>query len=215
MTIRMAIGAAERAKLAACRALASLKERTRPRTNEFMLGVAADLLRPKAQLLAENALLRQQLIVLKRSVKRPKLRVRDRIILVALSRVNSAWKDALHVIQPDTLLKRHTGQFDRVAKGTDIEVLHIPPKTPLCNALCERFLGSVRRECLDHILILSEDHLRRVIVEYVRYFNESRPHQGVGQRVPGPTESPGDGVSGEVVAIPILGGLHHEYHRAA
>jgi hypothetical protein len=67
-----------------------------------MMGVAADLLRPKAQLLAENALLRQQLIVLKRSVKRPKLRIHDRLILVALSRVNSAWKDALYIVQPDT-----------------------------------------------------------------------------------------------------------------
>ncbi len=81
--------------------------------------------------------------------------------------------------------------------------------------LCERFLGSVRRECLDHIVILSEGHLRRVILEYVHYFNESRPHQRIGQKVPGPTKVPGEDGNGEVVESSILGGLHHEYRRAA
>ncbi len=50
--------------------------------------------------------------------------------------------------------------------------------TPRANAACERFLGSVRRECLDHVLILGERHLRRVLREYVAYFNQDRPHQG-------------------------------------
>ncbi len=111
--------------------------------------------------------------------------------------------------------QRHTGQFDRVAKGVDIELLHTPPKSPLCNSFCERFLGSVRRECLDHILILSEDHLRRVILEFVHYFNESRPHQGIGQKVPRPMKVLGEDGNGEVVESSILGGLHHEYRRAA
>jgi len=108
-----------------------------------------------------------------------------------------------------------TGQFDRVAQGCDIKVLHTPPKSPLCNSFCERFLGSVRRECLDHIVILSEGHLRRVILEYVHYFNESRPHQGIGQKVPRPMKVPGDEINREVVELSILGGLHHEYRRAA
>jgi len=111
---RMALGAAKRAKLAACRTRDSLRNRTRPKTSEVMMRVAADLLRPKAQLLAENALLRQQLIVLKRSVKRPKLRNQDRLILVALSPVNSAWKDALYIVQPDTLLRWHRQMFKLV-----------------------------------------------------------------------------------------------------
>jgi hypothetical protein len=110
----MAIGTTAHARLAVCRALTSCKRRTRPKASEVMMGVAADLLRPKAQLLAENALLRQQLIVLKRSVKRPMLRKRDRIILVALSRLNNAWKDALVIVQPDTLLRWHRQMFKLV-----------------------------------------------------------------------------------------------------
>jgi len=54
-----------------------------------------------------------------------------------------------------------------VAEGTGIEVVPIPPKSPKLTPICERFLGSVRRECLDHVLILGEDHLRRVLREYV------------------------------------------------
>ncbi len=85
----MATVTVARVKLAACRTLASRKKMTRPGASEVMMGIAADLLRPKAQLLAENALFRQQLIVLKRSVKRPRLRKRDRVILVALSRLTA------------------------------------------------------------------------------------------------------------------------------
>ena len=88
---------------------------------------------------------------------------------------------------------------------------------PRANAVCERFLGSVRRECLDHVLVLGERHLRRVLREYVGYFNHARPHQGLGQRVPTPPAPAGASPSadGPVVAVPVLGGLHHEYRRAA
>ncbi len=77
--------------------------------------------------------------------------------------------------------------------------------------------GSVRRECLDHVLVLGAAYLRRVLREYVHYFNRDRPHQGLTQRVP---EAPEAGsarplTGGSVRAIPILGGLHHAYTRAA
>ena len=79
------------------------------------------------------------------------------------------------------------------------------------------FLGSVRRECLDRLLVLGQAHLRRVLREYVAYFNGARPHQGLRQRVPdapaGETPRPGRG--GHVHAVPILGGLHDAYGRAA
>ncbi len=96
-------------------------------------------------------------------------------------------------------------------------MLRTPIRAPRANALCERFLGSVRRECLDHVLVLSEAHLRRVLREYVGYFNQARPHQGLAQRIP---QAVGAGPSrgeqrGAVWAIPILGGLHHAYERAA
>ena len=78
-------------------------------------------------------------------------------------------------------------------------------------------MGSVRRECLDHILILNTAHLRRVLSEYVRFFNHSRPHQGIKQRVPAAAHVSGDSLrtTGAVVAFLVLGGLHHEYKRVA
>jgi putative transposase len=88
---------------------------------------------------------------------------------------------------------------------------------PKANAVCERFLGSVRRKCLDHILIFSERQLHRKIKEYVTYFNTARPHQGIGHRVPLPPaaldnpQSTGD----KIIAFPILGGLYHDYRRSA
>jgi len=104
--------------------------------------------------------------------------------------------------------------FARVAATSGIEVVRTAYKTPRMNALCERFLGSVRRECLDHLLILGDVHLRRALQEYVRYVNELRPHQGIYQRIPAPSGL-AQQTHGTVQAIPILGGLHHDYQRVA
>lgn len=78
-------------------------------------------------------------------------------------------------------------------------------------------LISVRRECRDHILILGEAHVRRILDAYVRYFNHDRPHQGRGQLVPSvPGEAADHTIAtGGVRAIPVLGGLHHTYAKAA
>ncbi len=101
--------------------------------------------------------------------------------------------------------------FARVAAATGITELRTAYRAPRQNATCGRFLGSVRRECLDHLLVLGETQLRRVLREYVRYFNHDRPHQGLAQRVPVvPEAGPARAVTGgSVRAIPILGGLHH------
>jgi transposase InsO family protein len=93
-------------------------------------------------------------------------------------------------------------------------VLRTPLKAPRANATCERLLGSVRRECLDHTLILSEPH-RRVLKEYGRYLNRARPHQGIGQRPPGAEPDRSGGDQGGAIAFPVLGGLHHDYRRTA
>jgi putative transposase len=69
-------------------------------------------------------------------------------------------------------------QFERVAEGSGTDVIHTPVEAPKANSICERFIGSVRRELLDHILILSERHLRRKVKEYVQYFTDERPCQG-------------------------------------
>ena len=329
--------------------------------------------RPRSELVAENALLRQQILVLARAAPpRPRLFREDRLFLVLLARVNTAWRDALHLVQPDTLLRWHRdlftifwrrrsrrthgprgldaevvelirtmghanalwgaerirgellklgirvskrtiqkylrtcrprtgrgqtwrtflrnhpadiwacdflqlsdawfrplfafviirhssreivhvnvtrsptdawvaqqlreatpydqaprfvirdndGKFGRhfadAADGAGIDVVTIPPKSPNLNAICERFLGGLRRECLDHILILGEDHLRRVLAEWVQHFNAGRPHQGIGQRVPSQPKLPDrTAPGGTVVARPVLGGLHHDYRRVA
>ena len=112
---------------------------------------------------------------------------------------------------------KYGAHFDAVTLGTGIELLRTPIKAPRANAICERLLGSVRRECLDHLLILSEQHLGRVLKDYVAYFNQSRPHQGIKQRIPVPRELSvqASGASGKVMAFPVLGGLHHDYRRAA
>jgi putative transposase len=60
--------------------------------------------------------------------------------------------------------------FEHAAVGAGIELIHTPPYAPKANAICERFIGSVRRDCLDHILILSDKHLRKVIHEYCEFF---------------------------------------------
>ncbi len=89
---------------------------------------------------------------------------------------------------PRFLIRDNDGKygprFDRLAATSGIRVLRTPIRAPRANATCERFLGSVRRECLDHILVLSEAHLRRVLRAYGAYFNAARPHQGIGQAIP-------------------------------
>jgi putative transposase len=346
---------------------------TQPATPSLMLGTVTDLVRSKSELVAENALLRQQLIILRRQVQRPACTKADRMILVLLARASRAWKQALFIVQPETLLRWHrqgfklywkyksraasakpkisaetvalikemardnrlwgaerirgellklgihvskrtiqkymrhartpwrrgqswatflqnhakdmwacdflqvtdlffrslfaffiielhsrkvihvgvtrsptdawTAQqlreataygagpkylirdndrkfglgFARVAKTSYIEILKTPYHAPRANAICERFLGSVRRECLDHLLIIQEKQLHRVLKAYVKYFNQARPHQGMRQQIPKQrAESvPPDHASGKILSFPILGGLHYDYRRSA
>src|SRR5689334_13933801 len=84
---------------------------TRPQTHAQSVGVLADLLRSKRELVAENALLRQQLIVLRRRTKRPAFTRRDRLLLVLLARQVRAWRQALLIVQPETLLGWHRAGF--------------------------------------------------------------------------------------------------------
>ncbi len=346
---------------------------TRPPKTSLLLGTVADLARGKSELVAENALLRHQLIILRRQISRPMCTKKDRILLVLLAMTVRTWRQALLIVQPETLLRWHRqgfrlfwrdkskaisakpkvaaetialikemakdnrlwgaerirgellklgirvckrtiqkymkqarvlhprgqtwstflrnhveaiwacdflqvtdlffrslfiffiielksrkvihvgvtrsptdiwvaqrlreatpyGQgprylirdndskfgpcFARVAGGSAIKVLRTPVHPPRANAICERFLGSVRRECLDHLLILNERQLQRVLRAYVAYFNHARPHQGLGQQIPEPEAAPGPlhTKGGRVIASSLLGGLHHSYQRVA
>jgi putative transposase len=347
-----------------------LRQWTKPNSHALVLNAAMDLTRSKPELVLENMLLRQQLIVLKRQVKRPALTWCDRTLFVLAASKLRTWKQALVIAQPDTVLRwhrelfrrvwrcrsrskrgrgkpplasdivalikqmaeenrswgverirgellklgmqvskstiqkyihkvrkpglpkqtwatflrNHAGEiwacdflqtydlffrslfvfviiklgsrrwvhfgvtrnptdawlaqqlreatpfeqrprflirdndskygasFARVAVGTGIEVLRTPYGAPKANAICERFLGSVRRECLDHFLILSERHLYQLMKEYQTYFNHARPHQGIEQRIPcQPVVGAEFEVIGDLISRPVMGGLHHDY----
>jgi putative transposase len=312
---------------------------TKPLGTSLPLATLTDLGRSKSELIAENALLRQQLIVLKRQVKRPTFTKTDRLLLVLLARLVRTWNQTLLIVQPDTLLRWHRelfrlywkrksktrthkpkvtaetialirqmakdnrlwgaerihgellklglhvckrtiqkymrgvrtqqpggqrwatflrphahqiwacdflqvtdlffrplfaffvielhsrkvihvgvtrsptdawvaqqlreatpyGQapkylirdndskcgpcFARVARTSGIKLLKTPVHAKRPNAICERFLRSVRQECLDHLLIVKERQLQRVLHAYVSYFNQARPHQGMAQQI--------------------------------
>jgi putative transposase len=346
---------------------------TKPFTSSLPFGTLADFGRSKAELVAENALLRQQLIILKRQVKRPPITRTDRMLLVLLARLVRTWQQALVIVQPDTLLRWHRelfrmywkrkskatsrkpklaeetialiremaennrlwgaerirgellklglrvckrtiqkymrgvrtqrprgqkwskflhthaaqiwacdflpitdlffrplfafflielhsrkvihvgvtrsptdawvaqqlreatpyGQapkyliqdndckfgscFARVATTSGIKLLKTPYHAPRANAICERFMRSVRQECLEHLLILQEKQLERMLKSYVAYFNQARPHQGIAQQIPEPSQSAlSSHHAGEkVIAVPVMGGLHHDYRWAA
>jgi len=345
-----------------------IKQRTKPTTVAITVGSLSDLKRSRRDLIIENAMLRQQLIVLNRQVKRPQLTQGDRLNLIILSRLTGFWQQALHIVQPDTLLRWHRNLFrgywrrkskqrkprispetiklikqmarenltwgaehirgellnlgikvskrtiqkylpedrhkkpsqtwstflknhfqdiwacdftvvhdllfqplyvfviielhtrrivhaavtrnptdewtaqqlreatpwgempkylirDRDAKfghrfsavASGIEILKTPVRAPRANSFCERFIGSLRRECLDHMLILHHHQLHRIVQAYIEYYNCSRPHQGIGQEIPEcfakgdpwPVSQPAAG--GKITSTRILGGLHHRY----
>ncbi len=113
--------------------------------------------------------------------------------------------------------RKYGPAFARVAAATDIEALRTAYRAPARNAACARFLGSVWRACLDHLVVPGEAHLRRLLREYVAYFNTARPDQGLRQRVPTAPEGCASRAmpAGSVRAVPILGGLHPVYEPAA
>ena len=128
-----------------------------------VVGVLRDLTRSRGQLIAENALLRQQLIVASRKVKRPVFKDSERGLLVLLSRIVHGWQNAVLLVKPET------------------------------------------------ILILGRRHLAHVLGIYSRdYFNQARPHQGIGQRVPVAVATEKVIAGATIRSVPVLGGLHHD-----
>jgi putative transposase len=106
------------------------------------------------------------------------------------------------------------GDFTTCASALGIEQVTTAPRSPWQNAYCERLIGTIRRECTDHVIVLNEQHLRRVLRSYVDYYQESRTHRSLDDDCPVPraVEPPG---MGEVIAFPQVGGLHHRYRRLA
>jgi transposase InsO family protein len=111
---------------------------------------------------------------------------------------------------------KFTGMFDAVFAAAGVEVLKIPPRTPVANAYAERWVRTVRAECLDWLLIWNRGHLHRVLTAYLAHYNGARPHRAIDLEVPVP--SPTDRRSeagGTIERLDVLGGLIHQYHRAA
>jgi putative transposase len=114
-------------------------------------------------------------------------------------------------------------QLDQCMRHRGLRVLKTPPQRPQANALCERLIGTLRRECCDFLIPLTANHLRRILHEWVRHYNTSRPHMTLGPGIPQPPPSlpaplqPSRHWLPEhvrVVSQPILGGLHHAYAYA-
>ena len=103
--------------------------------------------------------------------------------------------------------------FDRRVGNLGIVQARTPFRSPRANAIAERWVRSIRTECLDHVFIFNERHLQKVLAEYVGYFNHWRPHRSIGQPT---TPAPRRSALGRTIgAIPVLGGLHHVYQLAA
>jgi transposase InsO family protein len=350
----------------------AVKQLAKPEAAVLVAGTVSDITRSHKDLIAENAILRQQLIVLNRQVKRPKFTNSNRLRLVFLSRLTKFWDSALHLVKPETLLRWHrdlfrlywkrksrpknrkpripqetidlikemaeknwlwgaekiqgellklgikvskrtiqkymkkvrkrssqnwrtflknhaheiwacdfttvtslffipiyifvimelesrriihtavtlnptdewTAQqlreatpwdnrpkylirdndnkfgkrFSATAKSPSIEELKTPFQTPKANAHCERLIGTMKRECLDHFFILNQYQLNRIVTAFVGYYNQHRPHQGIKQRIPAKLSQPrsqlSNQVKSKVIATPILNGLHHSYAYA-
>ena len=103
--------------------------------------------------------------------------------------------------------------FDTVFISEDVEIIRTPVRAPNANAFAERWIRSVREECLDKILILGERHLERVLHTYVGYYNHARPHQGIEQRAPIPLGKAAS--TGPIGRRDLLGGVLHDYYRRA
>lgn len=116
----------------------------------------------------------------------------------------------------------YSPDLDLAIESMGLKILKMPVRSPTANAYCERLIGTIRRECLDFMIPLSERHLRRLLNEWVIHYNKGRPHSSLGPGIPDSVavlmnpESPRHQIPRDhcVVSNPILGGLHHEYQIA-
>ena len=129
--------------------------------------------------------------------------------LARQSREADPWDEAPAILIRDND-KVFGGVFRRRVRAMGIRDHPITPRSPWQNGYVERVIGSIRRECLDHVIVLSEAHLQRVLDAYVSYHNFARTHLSLAKNAPfhRPVRS-----AGSIQTWPILGGLHHQYVR--
>jgi transposase InsO family protein len=141
----------------------------------------------------------------------------DAGICPAPRRGGPTWRQFL-TAQAHGILVADFVHVDAVFAAAGIQILLSPPQAPKANAICERMIGTLRRELLDQLLILGEHHLRQVLAEYLRHYNTGRPHRALGQLAPaqaGNRPPPINLAERRVRRKPVFGGLTSEYHAAA
>ena len=125
---------------------------------------------------------------------------------------------SLTTLAPEYLLRDrdsiYGSLFVKRVKGMGIKQKLISPRSPWQNPFVERLVGSIRRECLDRVIVFNERQLRRILESYLEYYHHARPHRPLDHDspVPRPVESPD---CGKVIELPLAGGLHHRYLRQA
>lgn len=107
---------------------------------------------------------------------------------------------------------KFTSSFNTVFHSEGIETVLTPFRSPKANAFAERWVRTVREECLDHLLIISVGHLRRVMAEYIEYYNHHRPHQAIGQSIPIPLTERKVANGDYICRREVLGGIIHDYY---
>lgn len=110
---------------------------------------------------------------------------------------------------------KYSGAFDEVFRTNGIQIVRTPVRAPQANAIAERFVRTVRTECLDWLLILNRRHLEHVLRVFVEHYNTQRPHRALELQPPQPAEPPPTPAVGEIRRYDRLGGLIHEYYRDA
>lgn len=121
---------------------------------------------------------------------------------------------------PSYLIFDHGSYFNEevlnTTKSFGVEPKRTSFQSPWQNGVAERFVGSCRRDLLDHVIVLNERHVKRLMNEYVSYYHDDRTHLGLGEQTPMERKvSEGTRASGKVISMPRLGGLHHRYDLAA
>jgi len=132
----------------------------------------------------------------------------DRADFYLVSMDSIAHQHALTFLQ---VTSKYTEAFDTVFESEDINIIRTPYRAPNANAFAERFVRSIREEVLDKVLIINEAHLRRVLIEFLDYYNRRRPHQGLDQQ--SPIERPEPLTEGLIRRRPVLGGIINDYFR--
>ncbi|MDP4176385.1 MAG: integrase core domain-containing protein [Bacteroidota bacterium] len=107
---------------------------------------------------------------------------------------------------------RYGNVFSNGVKNLGINQIVTSYRSPWQNGYVERVIGSIKRECLDHVIILNEDHLRTVLADYLSYYNKSRTHLGINKDSP---EGRPVLIVGKIEKMPAVNGLHHVYFRQA